>query len=219
MGKIAIFEKRFDELLSQLQDVEKTRRPNRSDFSFGDLINDEMLLNWKVKAKNLLSKACGRDSEHFTEFQKNEGGKNYRSSAGEMDDLKAIFMAAKEDYEGGYCQAVRGLVQSELFDSELEQARELLSGGYLAASAVIAGVVLETTLRQLCDDNGIPIGKMDKMNSDLAKAAIYGKLVQKRITALADIRNNAAHGHPDQFGREDVVGMIDEIEKFVGDHV
>jgi hypothetical protein len=43
--------------------------------------------------------------------------------------LRAIFEAAKEDYEGGYLNSLRLLVQSEVFDSELEQASELLASG------------------------------------------------------------------------------------------
>jgi hypothetical protein len=111
------------------------------------------------------------------------------------------------------------LVQAEVFGSELDQARELLAGGYLTAAAVIAGVVLETTLRQLCTDAGLPLGKLDKMNSDLTKIGIYSLLVQKRITALADIRNNAAHGHPEAFKNTDVSDMISYIENFVSEHV
>jgi hypothetical protein len=37
------------------------------------------------------------------------------------------------------------------------------------------------------------------MNAALAKAGKYNKLMQKRITALADIRNSAAHGNFNQF--------------------
>jgi hypothetical protein len=52
--------------------------------------------------------------------------------------------------------------------------------------------VLETGLREKCADNAIEPGKLDKMNADLAKAGINNKLVQKHITALADILNGAA---------------------------
>ncbi|HFF4507887.1 TPA: DUF4145 domain-containing protein, partial [Acinetobacter baumannii] len=38
---------------------------------------------------------------------------------------------------------------------------------------------------------------------------------QKRITALADIRNNAAHGKYDEFTIEDVERMISDIERFL----
>jgi hypothetical protein len=134
-------------------------------------------------------------------------------------ELKAVFNAAKEDFEGGYLATTRSLVQAEVFDDELEQARELLSNKYTSAAAIVAGVVLETTLRELCTRHGISPGKLDTMNSDLAKAGVYNKLNQKRITALADIRNSFAHGKSNGITSEDVDNMIRDVEKFVADHV
>jgi hypothetical protein len=121
----------------------------------------------------------------------------------------------KEDYEGGYLNPLRLLAQREVFDSELEQASELLASGYIPAAAVTAGVVLEAGLREWCVDNALPIGKLDKMNADLAKADVYNKLVQKQITALADIRNGAAHGHYDRFSKTDVANMINEVKRIL----
>jgi hypothetical protein len=143
----------------------------------------------------------------------------YRTNFQELKDLKAVFLAAKEDYEGGYVTSIRTLIQAEVFSTELEQARELLTSQYLSAAAVVAGVVLETSLRQLCVDKVISVGKLDKMNADLAKADMYHRLVQKRITAIADIRNNAAHGHPELFTANDVEDMISYIEGFLANYL
>lgn len=129
--------------------------------------------------------------------------------------LRAVLLAAKEDYEGGYLNKIRQLVQAEVFDSELEQAEELLNSGYITAAAVIAGVVLETGMREMCVDRGLQVGKLDKMNADLAKAGAYNKLMQKQITALADIRNSAAHGKSDQFAKDDVSSIIRDVQKIL----
>jgi hypothetical protein len=136
-----------------------------------------------------------------------------------LKQLGSILNAAKEDFEGGYLSSIRNLVQAEVYDIELDQARELLSSKYKTAAAVIAGVVLETTLRQLCIDHGLAAGKLDRMNADLAKKGCYNSLVQKRITALADLRNKAAHGHSEQFIESDVAEMINYIEGFVGERL
>ncbi len=106
--------------------------------------------------------------------------------------------------------------QSSKFDFE---GIELLSSGHRVAAAVVSGVVLETTIRQLCMDTGVSVGKLDKINADLAKAGVYDLLVQKRITALADIRNNAAHRHPEQFKTSDVYEMISYVENFVSERL
>jgi hypothetical protein len=132
---------------------------------------------------------------------------------------QAVFLAAKNDYEGGYLTRLRDLIQSEVFESELEQAQELFRAQYSLAAAVIAGTVLETILRQMCRDHGILPGKLDKMNADLAKAGVYNSLVQKRITALAAVRNSAAHGKPEEFSQDDVSAMIRDVERFVATKV
>jgi hypothetical protein len=80
---------------------------------------------------------------------------------------------------------------------------------------VIAGVVLETAIRRMCQDHGIDVGKLDKMNADLAKAGIYNSVVQKRIIALAAVRNSAAHGKREEFTKDDVSAMIRDVERFL----
>ena len=182
-----------------------------------ECVDDDLLLNWKVKVKNLLLKVCGEESQHFQQFEKNETG--YTTNYTIFKSLKAVFLAAKEDFEGGYLSSMRALVQAEVFDSELEQAKELLNSGYSTAAAVVAGVVLETALRELCDKEAISHGKLDKMNTDLAKAGVYNKLMQKRITALADIRNSAAHGKPNEFTEQDVTDMIRDVSQFLANHL
>ena len=207
--------RRFDELLAQLEEIEKTKAGEVSDPEYVDGL---MLLGWQVKARNLLSRACGAESEYYKQFQASENNARFKNTYSFMLTLRAVFAAAKEDYEGGYLRTIRSLVHAELFDDELEQARELQASGFKAAAAVVAGVVLETTLRKLCGDMGIPVAKLDRMNADLAKAGLYDKLVQKRVTVLADIRNKAAHGDTVGFNDDDVNGMITDIERFVSDY-
>lgn len=213
---------RFAELQSQLEAIETTKHGERLTY-LNDLVVDsvdvELLSEWKVKVKSLLINSCGATSEHYKAFAQAEKPHQMESPYDYFLRLRPIFRAAKEDYEGGYLTSVRSLVQSEVFDSVLEQASELLFSGYPTAAAVIAGVALETALRELCDRNSIDHGKIDQMNNDLAKAGVYNKNQQKRITALAGIRNSAAHGKPDEFNSENVKAMIQEVEQFLAHNI
>jgi hypothetical protein len=213
-----VFSTRFSELIGQLAVVEKTKTHKSSQYSSGDYVDAGLFLNWKVKARNLIAMACGENSEHYKQFLVSDDPKNHRTNYLKLLDLKAVFLAAQEDYDGGYFNSVRNLVQAELFENELEQAEELCAKGYLSAAAVVAGVVLETKLRRLCSDNNITVGKLDTMNSALTKAEVYTLSVQKRITALADLRNNAAHGHPENFKKDDVSDMITYVQRFICDY-
>lgn len=211
---------RFEQLHDEIEGIEATREKRNSELMGSyDVIDNEKTLTWKVKSKNLLISTCGKDSQHYEEFIKAEKLSSYETQWDAFKRMKSVFIAAMDDYKNGYLTSIKNLIQADVFDSELEQAQELLSSGYKLAAAVIAGVVLETALRDLCNQNSLAIGKLDKMNSDLAKAGIYNKLQQKRITALADIRNSAAHGKPEEFSDNDVTMMIRDTEQFLITHL
>jgi hypothetical protein len=218
---VQALKRRFHELNARLDEVESTRTVAKSGH---EEVNTGLLGAWRVNAANLIKQACGAESVHYEEWQEVQKSPNM-SSYRNMVRLKAVFLAAKDDYEGGYLRSIRSLVHAELFDDELEQARELLASGYTVAAAVVARVVLETTLRTLCVNNGIPVRtpdgksvKLDKMNADLSKAGVYNVLVQKQVTWLADIGHKAAHGDVGGFKDADVGDMIAQVERFVRDH-
>lgn len=211
---------RFTVLMEEIDSIEAAKTRVSGDFGGGWRIDSDAFLAWRVKAKNIIVQVCGEESQHFIAFIQAEKLSGLGDSHhGSLKRTRAVFSAAKDDFEGGYLTSIKSLVQAEVFDSELEQAGELLSSGYHLAAAVIAGVVLETGLRELCDRNGVAHGKLDKMNADLAKNGTYNKLQQKRITALADIRNSAAHGKPEEFSANDVKTMINEVEQLLAHHL
>jgi hypothetical protein len=216
---VDVLEKRFNQLAEQIVELQKMARLEYNNFTHTtDLqIDSNDLLNWSVKVRNLLSKVCESGSPYINQFEIANEPLSYETNLSRLKRIKAIFFAAKEDFEGGYLVSVKNLIQGEVFETELEQAKELQSAGYKTAAAVIAGVVLETSIRNLCTQHNIQHGSLNKMNADLAKAGVVNKLRQKRITALADIRNSAAHGKPDEFTTADVEMMINEIEAMVSD--
>lgn len=178
---------RFAQLKIEIDELEKTKKPTQRHFGTYDDVDGHKLLEWRVKAKGLIEKTCGFRSNHLSEFSEQEKEGSYTTHLDILYNLRAIFVAAQNDYDGGFLVSTTNLVAAELFDDQLEQASELLRNGYIMASAVVAGTVLETTLRRLCDLHGIAHGKVDKMNADLAKSGIYTLLVQKRITALEGV--------------------------------
>ena len=213
-----VLKQRFSELATQLDELGATCQQKHSEFTGQyQQVSPELLLNWCVKARSLIASSCGRDSEHFTSFVTAEKPRAYEDNVQIYKRVRAVFEAAREDFEGGYLVSVRDLVHAELAGSELEQARELFEAGYVTAAAVVSGVVLETTLRTLCDKHSLSHGKLDKMNADLAKAGQYNSLVQKRVTAMAAIRNSAAHGNDGEFSETDVKSMISDVERFAMD--
>lgn len=214
-----MFGQRFQELSEQLKQVQGAETRKNTVLGSGSYqhIDGHLILNWAVKARNLISSACGKDSEHYSSFVEAEKIHSSEESPTRLKRMGAVFLAAQEDFDGGYLNSIRNLVHAELAGDEIDQARELLASGYGAAAAVVAGVILETTLRSLCTKRGLSVGSMERMNADLVKAAEYNALVQKRVTSLAAVRNSAAHGKTAEYTNEDVKNLIAEVERFVAE--
>ncbi len=173
---------------------------------------------WGTSCLNLLSRVFGTESVHCKSFQtKFPKFHNYSP----VKQALGILRVAKDDYEQGFLFDTRTLIEAEVFDDFLGQGEHLLNTGYFQPAAVVIGSVLEDGLRKLCAKHEIPLSarpKLDTMNADLAKHGVYNTLTQKRVTALADVRNKAAHGEWDQFTRNDVDDMLRSVRQFMETH-
>lgn len=128
----------------------------------------------------------------------------------------AILKAAAGRFESSLFE-IRQLVQADLFDSEIDAAKELLKSNFLRAAGTIGGVVLEKHLRQVCDDHEIKITKKNPTISDLnelLKSNSVTEIAQWRhISMLADIRNVCAHDKENEPTSEQVKDLIDGTVK------
>lgn len=175
---------------------------------------------WATNVLNLLQRTFGDASVHFKNFDESYHEFTEWQNEFNFRACRGIFQAAKEDYEGGYLFNVRSLVKAEILaDDVLEQAKELLNANYKDPACVLAGVALESTLKELCTHEGIAHGKLDRMNADLCKAGVYNMAKQKQITAWAELRNKAAHGDFGQYTQADVDYFIQGVTGFIGDYL
>jgi hypothetical protein len=130
----------------------------------------------------------------------------------------SILNAAKRRFESSLFQ-IKQLVQADLFDSEVEAARELHKNKYLRPAGVLAGVVLEKHLRQVCADHGINVIKKNPTLSDLNELLKSNGVIDmadwRRIGFLADIRNLCAHGKGVEPTAEQVSDLLDGTEKVI----
>ncbi|MBA2116665.1 DUF4145 domain-containing protein [Bremerella alba] len=170
---------------------------------------------WSASVELLLNQVFGENSPHVINFNKTNLNHEYQ----DFEVRYPVFLAAKDDYENGYIFDVRSLVSAKVFSDELEQAEELIKKKHTTAAAVIAGTVLETTIRELAQQHGVDLGSVNKMNSDLAKEGVYNDAMKDQVQAWYKIRNNAAHGKPDEFTDSQVEVMIQGIRNFVADQM
>jgi len=177
---------------------------------------------FRTEALNLIRRSCGENSDHYKELIRLAESKEASRNSYYFAHCFGVIEAAQRDFEAGVLFDIRALLSAELLGDFTEQAETLLSANYFVPAASLSGAVLEDILRRLCEKHQVPIPdsiKIDRLNADLARANVYDKLVQKRITALADIRNNADHGHFDKFTKADVEDMVKWIRNFSADYL
>jgi hypothetical protein len=210
---------RLAELISMGEAVLATRRDPPPGVMGDDRVDSQLAYQWATSTQSLLVRVFGQVSEHYRNFKAQV---NDHLSFSPAYRAQGVLKAAQEDYERGQLFDVRRLIEADIFDSFLEQADHLLEAGYHQAAAVVAGGVLEDGLRKLCEARDLPLpsrSKLDTMNADLAKAGVFSKLVQKRVTTYADVRNKAAHGQWDQFAEDDVREMVSGVRRVVEEHL
>ncbi len=128
----------------------------------------------------------------------------------------AILKAARKRFDSSLFE-IRQLVQADLFDSEIESARELLKSKFYRAAGAIAGVVLEKHLRQVCDDHNVKVVKKNPGINDLNQLLKDGGVIDipqwRHITLLGDIRNLCDHNKQKEPTEAQVTDLVDGADK------
>ena len=112
---------------------------------------------------------------------------------------------------------LRGVLQAELFDTELDAARELLKTGHLRAAGAVAGVVLERHLSSVAALHSVAVHKKNPSASDWNDALKEGGVVDipdwRKVQRLTDLRNVCCHDKKREPTADDVRELIDGTDK------
>lgn len=127
-----------------------------------------------------------------------------------------ILKSAKRRFQSSLFD-IRKLLQVDVFDSEIESARELLKNGFLRGAGAIAGVVLEKHLEEVCKNHSITIKKKNPTISylnDLLKNADVIDIPNWRfIQRLGDLRNICDHNKEREPTSDEIEELINGTEK------
>ena len=114
---------------------------------------------------------------------------HFRQQLAILDSVKARFESSLFD--------IRQLVQADLFDSELEAAKELSKHKFTRAAGALAGVVLERHLGQVCENHSVKITKKNPgiadLNNALKESDVIDIVQWRFVQHLGDIRNLCDH--------------------------
>ena len=127
-----------------------------------------------------------------------------------------ILKSVKQRFESSLFD-IKQLVQADLFDSELESAKELNKKGFSRGAGAIAGVVLEKHLSQVCDNHNVKITKNNPTINDFNQYFKNTDIIEIKdwrfIQRLADLRNLCDHNKKTEPKQEDIKELITGVEK------
>lgn len=144
------------------------------------------------------------------------------------DDAGIIFMryqmqqsildSAKLRFESSLLD-IRQILRADLFDSEVEAARELLKNGFLRAAGAVAGVVTEKHLEQVCENHKVSIKKKEPTistyNDALKNEGVFDVPEWRFVQRLGDLRNLCDHNRDREPTKDEIAELIDGVEKLM----
>ena len=114
---------------------------------------------------------------------------------------------------------IRGVLQADIFDSEIGAACHLHSNGYDRAAGAVAGVVLEGHLQAVCATHSLTYEKQRPTINDLLGYLRDGGVIDlpivRRIQAFADIRNLCDHKRERDPTSDEVSQLIDGVDNTI----
>jgi hypothetical protein len=143
-------------------------------------------------------------------LQRADGSLTMSAGQPKFQQQLSILKACSARFESSLFE-IQQLVQADLFDSEIEAARDLNKKGFARAAGIVAGVVLEKHLAQVCADHRVSITKkhagISDFNEALKAASVISVPQWRHITLMGDIRNVAGHNK----GKEPTAEQVDDL--------
>jgi len=133
----------------------------------------------------------------------------------------AVLKAAWTNTSAAEITEMEPRIRPDASDDYLEQAETYFNLGRPQSAAILAGDVLEETLRKLCRVNHVPLVSRltaKDMNFELAKRGVYGLEVAECLAQLTEIWDKANCGQWSDFSKNDVQNMLGQVRDFVASH-
>lgn len=181
----------------------------------GNHVPDGHWQKWATSVQNLILAVFGETSPHY---------KNFLASYAKCDGdgslvrtLKALFLSAKEDFEGGYVFDVDLRVSGEVFGDFVALARKALSEGNKDVAAVLACAALEDALKRYAQVNGLDVDDktMQEVVNSLKSKGLVAGAQKSLLEAMPRIRNLAMHADWSKISEPDVSSVIGFVEQFL----
>ena len=128
-----------------------------------------------------------------------------------------MFLAAKNDFDGGYVFNVDLRVSGEVFSDFVVLAKHALSEGHKDVAAVLASAALEDALKRfaLVNDLSVEGQTMQEVINALKSKGLVAGAQKSLLDAMPKIRNYALHANWDKISETEVSSVIGFVEQFL----
>ena len=170
---------------------------------------------WATSTQSLLVAVFGLNSPHVKNF--NSIYNACEGSETSVMSLNAVFLSAKEDFEGGYVFNVDLRVSGEVFGDFVALARQSLSEGHKDVAAVLACAALEDALKRYAAIKELDVTDktMTEVINALKSASLVSGAQKSLLEAMPRIRNSALHAEWAKISEPDVSSVIGFVEQFL----
>lgn len=206
--------------------------------SFNVIVFGAKYQKWYSAALPLVSQLLPDRYEEFQQYYRNEKRKSLHWSTYTISDflrsntpsvvsspemtaymalnVQVDIVSSAKDRLDSRLADIKGILQAELFDSEVSAAQDLAKKGHLRAAGAVAGVVLERHLAKVASDHSVTIRKahptISDLNDPLKRANIYEVPTWRKIQHLGDIRNICDHFKGREPTRDEVEELIRGVD-------
>lgn len=114
---------------------------------------------------------------------------------------------------------IKELLQADIFDSELDGARELHKNGFFRAAGALCGVILEKHFAGVCVSHTIKMKKaapgISDYNEKLKEKLVIDNKTYLLIQRLGTIRNLCDHNKKQEPTKDDIEDLINGTDKIL----
>ena len=199
----AMIKERLDELISEGERLHELQKSNKGPWR--EVVG---LIQWFTSCLNLLDRLSVSTNRFVIEFEKNckDGALGTVNQSGALGVLKA----ARVEYSRGLAVDYHLSVASAVFGDLIGQAEYLIDRGYLRPAVVLFGAALEEALRSRARASNVDVPARTTMTPLLHKlkapeVGIISDYESRLLEAVIKMRNDAAHGEPFDYTKEQVV--------------
>lgn len=174
---------------------------------------------WATSSQSLIKAVFNESSPHYKNFVDSfEECKQSDGREKRVRSLHAIFLSAREDFEGDYVfNNIDLQISGEIFGDFVSLAKQSLKEGHKDVAAVLACAALEDALKRYAIANEIDVsGKtMGPVISLLKSHNLVSGLLKDLLETMPKIRNAAMHASWSEIGEPEVNSVIGFTEQFL----